>query len=160
MESLMELLEELKKQEEELIFNTFNSDEAWKLGNLLVQLARQKASKPVAIGITMNQHTLFYYAFDGTTPDNDVWIRRKENSVYRFYKSTYHLGVYVKLRQDTIFNRYAVSPQEFAQMAGGFPIRVKGMGVVGTVSISGMSDIEDHEMAVEGIRTYLSEQNV
>lgn len=160
MDPLMEKLEELKQQEEALIFEAFNSEKAWDLGNLLVALARQKATKPVAISITMNHHTLFYYAFDGTTPDNEAWLRRKENSVYRFYKSTYHLGVYVKLRQDTIFNRYAVSPQEFAQMAGGFPIRVKDMGVVGTVSISGMSDVEDHEMVVEGIRAYLAGKSI
>jgi uncharacterized protein (UPF0303 family) len=38
---------------------------------------------------------------------------------------------------------------------GGFPIRVKGIGVVGAVTVSGLHERDDHEVAVAAICDYL-----
>lgn len=52
--------------------------------------------------------------------------------------------------------KYALNGDDYAANGGGFPIRVSGVeGVVAVVVISGLSQEEDHELAVEGIRQYL-----
>jgi uncharacterized protein (UPF0303 family) len=40
----------------------------------------------------------------------------------------------------------------FAWDGGSFPIAVAGTGVIGTLTVSGLPDIEDHALAVEGLR--------
>ncbi len=156
MQEIEAKIQHLQQEEQELTFSEFNSDIAWNLGCFIVKRAREKAKKPVAVGISMNHHDLFYYAFDGTTPDNDAWIRRKQNSIYRFFKSTYQLALYMELKQDTIFNRYAVAPTEYAQFGGGFPVRVASLGVIGAIAVSGMTDREDHQFVTEAVREFLS----
>lgn len=46
---------------------------------------------------------------------------------------------------------------EYAIAGGGaFPLRVRGVGVVAAVTVSGLSSREDHDLAVEGIRCHLA----
>lgn len=43
-------------------------------------------------------------------------------------------------------------------LAGGsFPVRVRGAGVIGAITVSGLSSDEDHQLVVDGIRNYLKE---
>ncbi|HVK34557.1 MAG TPA: heme-binding protein, partial [Microlunatus sp.] len=44
---------------------------------------------------------------------------------------------------------------EYAVTGGSFPLRVRGVGVVAAVTVSGLSSREDHDLAVEGIRRHL-----
>ncbi|WP_442793356.1 heme-binding protein [Paenibacillus sp. S28] len=39
-----------------------------------------------------------------------------------------------------------------------FPIRVKGVGVVGSVTVGGLTGELDHAYAVEGVRLFLRER--
>ena len=41
---------------------------------------------------------------------------------------------------------------------GAFPITIKNVGVVGTITISGLLDNEDHDLVVWGIEDYLKKQ--
>ncbi len=78
-----ELLKDLLQQEEEIQFSSFNNDMAFAVGTALLEAARSK-SKPVTIDIARNGQQLFHFAMEGTSLDNDVWIKRKNNVVNRF----------------------------------------------------------------------------
>ncbi|RPB14835.1 hypothetical protein P167DRAFT_519655 [Morchella conica CCBAS932] len=154
----MASLIELEHQEQELQFSTFSSDVAWDLGVICRGLA-QKHQKPVVIHIaSSNSGQLLFHACSrpGTTPDNAFWVKRKQATVFRFGCSSY----YMKKKMDSSLvafeTKYALSEGDYAANGGGFPIRVKGVeGTVAVVVISGLSQEEDHELAVEGIRQYL-----
>ncbi|MFM6978264.1 MAG: heme-binding protein [Micrococcales bacterium] len=44
---------------------------------------------------------------------------------------------------------------DFAPAGGCFPVRVKGQGLVGTVTVSGIPQRDDHRLASESIAEYL-----
>lgn len=151
------IYEELLEQENTLQFSKFDSKEALKLGMLLVEKAKSEG-KNVAIDITLNGHQLFYYAFDGTSPDNSEWIKRKNKVVNRFFMSSYRMGIKLKKENLSLEEKYFISTREYSPHGGSFPIIIRNVGVVGTITVSGLAQEEDHRLVVEGIKEYLKIQ--
>jgi uncharacterized protein (UPF0303 family) len=90
-------VEELEAQERRLVFGRFTYDDAWALGSLLVELARERQA-PVAIDIHRAGQQLFHAALPGSTPDNDAWIARKRRVVERYGASSYLVGARFRAR--------------------------------------------------------------
>lgn len=152
------LLKELLQQEKELQFIRFSNDMALELGLALLKEARTR-SKPVAIDITRHGLQLFHFAMDGTAIDNGEWIRRKNNVVQRFGHSSFYVGRSLKQAGKTIEEKYLISSQEYAAHGGAFPLIIRGVGVVGTVAVSGLPQQEDHELVVGVLRQFLATKN-
>jgi uncharacterized protein (UPF0303 family) len=148
-------LDELAAQEAELRFDRFEYDDAWRLGSMLVETARARAL-PIAIDITRGGQQLFHAALAGSTPDNDAWIQRKIRSVLRFGRSSMYLSLQRSLDGRSLAEVSFVDPHEFAAAGGCFPIHVKGCGIVGTVTVSGLPQVDDHRLVVETIRAFLT----
>lgn len=145
----------MQEQQKELVFDKFTYDTAWELGNLLVERAREK-NYPVALSITFNKQRRFYYAFPGSAPTNDHFIARKENLVYECYKSSYEMALAAELDTEHDFlDFWGLNSSEFVLAGGCFPITVKGMGVLGTVTCSGLAQEDDHAFVVSVLREYL-----
>jgi uncharacterized protein (UPF0303 family) len=146
--------DELLAQEDRLVFTRFTHDDAWALGSLLVQLARER-DLPVAIDIRRGDQQLFHHARPGTTPDNDSWIERKTNVVRRFGHSSLLVGQRHRDR-GTTFEESAGLPREmYAAHGGAFPITVAGAGIIGTVTVSGLPQVDDHNLVVEALHRFL-----
>ncbi|MBC8059840.1 MAG: heme-degrading domain-containing protein [Clostridiaceae bacterium] len=154
MENLKLQLEEIEDQEKNLVFTRFDCSEALNIGLRLIEKGKN-LSKGITIDIMKNGHHLFHYSFEGTSPDNDEWIKRKNNVVTRFYKSSFNIGLKLKLLNKSIEEKYFLSPNEYAPYGGSFPIIIKDTGVIGTITVSGLSQEEDHNLVVETIREYL-----
>jgi uncharacterized protein (UPF0303 family) len=151
-----ELLKELLQQEEEIQFKSFDNNMAFVVGLALLDAARSK-SKGVTIDIARNSQQLFHFAMQGTSCDNDVWIQRKNNVVNRFGHSSFYMGISLKSNGQTIEEKYLISSSEFAAHGGAFPLIIQGVGVVGTITVSGLPQEEDHELVVTTLRKVLSE---
>lgn len=147
-------LDDLLDQEEELQFASFDEDDAWALGSLFVERARTEGLT-VSIDISTKDKTLFHYSFRGTNPDNDRWIERKKNLVNRFGHSSYYFGQKLKADGTTIEARYLVSERDYAPHGGCFPLIVRNVGIIGTITVSGLPQEDDHALAVRVIREYL-----
>jgi uncharacterized protein (UPF0303 family) len=152
---MSELLDQLLQEEAELQFERFNEETAWQLGSQLVERARRDRL-PVVIDILRGMHQLFHAALRGSAPDNDEWVKRKVRVVYRFEHSSCYLGELLKSRNQTIEKNYLIPESEFAAHGGSFPVIVKGTGVIGAITVSGLPSQEDHKLVVEGIRSYLA----
>lgn len=152
-----DILKQLLQEEQELQFTKFNEDVAWKLGSHLVETARSR-NLPVTIDITRGSHQLFHASLRGTSPDNDEWVKRKVRLVYRFGHSSFYMGQMLKSKGKTIEQSYLVSESEYAPHGGCFPIIVKDTGIVGTITVSGLPQEEDHKLVIEALRTHLAEE--
>jgi uncharacterized protein (UPF0303 family) len=149
------LLQELRQQEEEIQFASFTNDTAFAVGMALLEEAR-KRSKPVAIDITRSGQQLFHFAMAGTTIDNGEWIKRKNNVVNRFGHSSYYVGISLQNAGQTIEEKYLISSGTYAAHGGAFPLIIKDVGVVGTITVSGLPQREDHELVVTTLKQFLA----
>jgi uncharacterized protein (UPF0303 family) len=149
-----DILKQLLQEEQELQFGKFNEETAWQIGNQLVELSLSKGLA-VTIDITRGQHQLFHVSLPGTSADNDEWIKRKVRLVYRFGHSSFYMGQLLKSKGKSIEQAYLISESEYAPHGGCFPVIVKGTGMVGTITVSGLPQEEDHRLVVQAIRNYL-----
>ncbi len=143
----MSLIDTIEKQEEALVFKSFDEMAALDLGQRIVTLAlSQKA--PVVIDVRTADRTLFHAALPGASPDNDHWARRKSNVTLRFHKASLRVGETNRLRGRGVSPDLGLDPLDYADHGGSFPIRVFGTGVVAAVTVSGLKSEEDHAMIV------------
>ncbi|MEI5523664.1 heme-degrading domain-containing protein [Streptomyces brasiliscabiei] len=144
---------ELEAQELRLVFDQFTHDDAWALGSLLVELARERHA-PVAIDIRRGSQQLFHAALPGSTPDNDAWIDRKRRVVERYGSSSYLVGARFRAKGTTFEDSSRLDPDTYAAHGGSFPVTVMGAGVIGTVTVSGLPQLDDHTLVVEALERF------
>jgi uncharacterized protein (UPF0303 family) len=150
---ITEDLEIIARQESELRFPAFDYDAAWRLGVSLRDLAiSRKQSIVVDIRRFGQPHQqLFYTALAGTTPDNQRWVQRKINVVSRFHRSSYAIGLTLEQTNRTFSDRYNLPEADYAPHGGCFPIHVAGTGIIGSITVSGLPQREDHNLVVEAL---------
>ncbi|WP_329011440.1 heme-degrading domain-containing protein [Streptomyces sp. NBC_01601] len=147
---------DLEAQEQRLVFRTFTYDDAWALGSLLVELGRERQA-PIAVDIHRAGQQLFHAALPGSTPDNDAWIGRKRRVVERYGSASYLVGSRFRAKGTTFEESSRLDPDLYAAHGGSFPITVENVGVVGSVTVSGLPQIEDHRLIVEALERFLGE---
>ena len=155
MENLESLLQELLAQEEELQVRAFRNEDALALGMLLVNRAKADA-KVLTVDICRNGQQLFHCALPGTSADNDAWIRRKNNVVNRFGHSSFYVGTQFRAKNTTFEQSSRLDIDQYAAHGGAFPLIVRNVGVVGTVTVSGLPQEEDHRLVVDVLREFLA----
>jgi uncharacterized protein (UPF0303 family) len=142
----------IARQEAELVFQTFDYDVAWRLGLSMRELA---VTRKYLIVIDIRRfgepyQPLFYTALGGT-PDNARWVQRKCNVVSRFHRSSYAIGLTLEQSNRTFNDRYNLPDADYAAHGGCFPIRVASAGIIGAVTVSGLTQREDHNLVVEAL---------
>jgi uncharacterized protein (UPF0303 family) len=146
---LKEDVERVALQEKELRLVSLDAEVAWELGTRLRDLAVERGLSAV-IDVRRFGQPLFYAALEGTSPDNPDWVRRKGNVVARFHRSSYGVGLSLKLKNDSLEIR-GLPIGEYASHGGSFPLHVEGAGVVGSATVSGLPQRADHELVVEAL---------
>ncbi|MFE7000591.1 heme-degrading domain-containing protein [Streptomyces griseus] len=150
-------LSELIDQERRLTLPRFSHDDALALGGLLVELARERRA-PVAIDIRRGAQQLFHAALPGSSADNDAWIDRKRRVVERYAESSYLVGARFRAKGTTFEESSRLDPDTYAAHGGSFPVAVEGAGVIGTVTVSGLPQAEDHAMVVQALERFAATQ--
>ena len=137
-------------QEETLVLPRFDHDVAWRIGLGVRELAVAR-NFGLVVDIRRSGEQLFYCALAGTTPNNADWARRKGNVVAHFHRSSYAIGLEMEQKKTSLVERYGLPFRECAAHGGGFPIRVANAGVVGSITVSGLPQRDDHEFVVEAL---------
>jgi uncharacterized protein (UPF0303 family) len=146
-------------QEEALQFPHFNRRDAWELGK---EFVRDILDKGIALAVNirlLNGLVLFHYSAEGTTPDNEAWMTRKFHTVRDLDASTLLHTLRLQKRKKTLEER-GLDPSYYVSGGGGFPIRVRGTGLIGAALVSGLPGLQDHNMLVECISRYLKVPDV
>src|SRR3954453_3483452 len=150
-----ELIAQIEAQERDLVFDHFTSEDAWWLGSRLVEMA---AGRPVAIHIRRGAQQLFHAALDGAVADNDRWIERKVRVVERFGVSSFLFGRRLAAQGKELNPGMGLAPAEYAAHGGAFPVRIRNVGIVAVVTVSGLPQAEDHALVVKALTRFRSER--
>ncbi|MGZ0712693.1 heme-degrading domain-containing protein (plasmid) [Coraliomargarita sp. W4R53] len=146
--------EDIKRQEAELIFDSFTPLDAWKLGSIITEAA-VAAEATVAIDIRRGNRILFRSMLPGTTVDQEFWIGGKAALAQRFECSSALTAFRMAGANSEQMTRHGLDPRDYALAGGSFPIRVRGAGIVAVATASGLTDADDHLLIVSGIESYL-----
>lgn len=152
--SVVDDIAKVEQQEKQLTFKAFNEETAFEIGSTIRQLAAADGVA-VAIDIRFFHRPLFYAAMVGTTADNPDWLRRKGNCVRRWERSSYLTALRWKRDNRQVQPDHNIDPTEYAVHGGAFPIRVEGVGVIGSITASGLPQRDDHAYVVRAIAKHL-----
>lgn len=141
------------QEEARLQFASFSRQDALALGLLVAQTAAQTGAG-VAVEITVNGLTVFRYFPEGTTEDNALWLARKRRTVTLTGVSSLHALANLEVSGETPQDR-KLDPKDYAFGGGGFPILLRGTGMVGVAAVSGLTHWEDHALVVRCIESFL-----
>lgn len=149
-----QLLEQCKKEEAELQFRSFSHADALKLGLDLLKVSEEYPGI-LGIEIRINHVTVFKYLPDGTGAYHDMWLRRKSNLIDVREMSTLRAFAELAVLKEDLQKDWLLAPAEYAACGGGFPIRIQDGSVIGSICVSGLPHLQDHEILIAGIRRFL-----
>lgn len=141
------------EQETALVFSSFDEEAAFAIGCAIRERARADRL-PLVADVRLWDRSLFFAALPGTTCDNAEWVRRKSNTVMRLHRSSYRV-VLERTFDERVFPPHrALDPRDFAIAGGAFPINVRGIGIIGTITVSGLPERHDHGVVVAAMADY------
>lgn len=152
-----ELLASLLAEEDRLLFSQFDHDIAWELGSRLRTEALH-AQLPVAIEIRRHGQCLFHAALPGSSVDNDAWLLRKAAVAERYGHSSYYVGCKFRADGKDFDVNSQLDTAVFAAHGGAFPIILGKSGCIGTVTVSGLPQVEDHRFVVTRLERFLTDR--
>ncbi len=153
--SVDEQIKDLETELASLQLPRFDAGIAWQIGRTLHDRAEAEG-KRIAIEVSRPGQQLFYCVMPGIAPDSTAWIRRKRNVVERFHKSSLLVALLAEQSQRNIHQRYSLDPDDYGQTGGGVPVVVSGSGCIGCVTVSGMTQFDDHAWGVDAIKAVLA----
>jgi uncharacterized protein (UPF0303 family) len=111
------------------------------------------------VSITRGGQRLFHAALEGTSPDNDDWVERKSRVVRRFGHSSLYMGTKARAAASTFEEQTGLDPAGYAAHGGSFPVTVRRVGVVGSVTVSGLPQLDDHSFVVDQLALFLANRD-
>lgn len=147
------MLERIQTQEDQLQFETFTFSDGWQLGLTIREKVLAHGGDAV-VDVTVGGVQLFRCAVGNPAPNNSRWIRRKQNTVQEQGKSSLRVSLEMTMSGRTL-EEFGLNAAEFALSGGGFPIRVRGLGVIGVATVSGLPQTHDHQMVVNALAATL-----
>jgi uncharacterized protein (UPF0303 family) len=148
------LLQTLIEQEERLVFRRFTLDVALDLGAHLLAEARRR-DLAVAVTVRHGRQRAFHASLPGSSLDNDEWLDRKARVVERYGQSSYRVGESFRVQGGSFDEKSRLDTGLYAAHGGLFPVRVAGVGVVGSAGVSGLPQADDHAFVVDVIEDFL-----
>ncbi|MFE6965101.1 heme-degrading domain-containing protein [Agromyces sp. NPDC057679] len=153
---MSELLGRLEAEDDELRFAAFTLDDAWVLGTRLRATAAERGL-PIAIAVWFGRQRVFHAALPGASADNDGWLDRKHHVVERYGTSSLRVGEEFRAKGEDFDTHARLDPQQFAAHGGVVPLRLVSGALIGAVGVSGLPQLDDHELVVEHLRAMLGE---
>jgi uncharacterized protein (UPF0303 family) len=148
-------IEELQAEAEELVLPAFDPTVAWEIG-LHIRTRAMEAGMPIAFEVSRIGQPVFFHAMAGAVPDNGHWIRRKRAVVERFHRSSLLMKLLADRDGRPFLERYVLSAADYVASGGSVPLVVAGGGCIGAVTVSGLTQYDDHRLAVAAIRHVLA----
>ena len=150
-------IDELEAQERDLLLEQADLASLQDLGRLMSKAAEER-ELPIVIQIRAGARLVYVAALPGSTASNDQWAARKASLTEHFEQSS----MLVRLRHERdgqdVHAAHTLSPDLYQAHGGAFPLRARGVGVIGSVVVSGLPQIADHAFVVEQLRLFLAKR--
>lgn len=142
-------IEEIERELAGLGLTHWDEDMAFELGLVLVEIARSR-ELPVVIDIRDATRCFFHAALPGSTAINDAWARRKSNLALAMGRASLVVGM-MNREKGRSLTEDGLDPMTHADSGGAVPLRI-GQALVAVATVSGLPQVEDHALVVEGLR--------
>ena len=120
-------------------------------------MAAEARGAALVVDVSLAGQQLFHCALPGATPDNADWARRKRNTVLRFHRSSYAIGLALQRQGTTLEAKTGAPPGDYATHGGSFPILLAGGTCIGTITVSGLPQREDYALIVAVLAEHLGQ---
>lgn len=150
-------ISELAAQQQSLQLHRFDYDFAWALGTRIRERA-VAAQAPVAIEVRHGRDVVFATLLAGATIDNFDWTRRKCAVAHRFHRSSLAVRLEAEAQGYDFNARFRLPPADYVASGGGVPLMLASGTLIGTVGVSGLPDVEDHQIIVSALADLLEQQ--
>ncbi|MBN8233792.1 heme-degrading domain-containing protein [Halobacillus kuroshimensis] len=148
--------QQLEQLEQRLTFKQFTNDDALKLGLTLVDYAKETGVS-IAVHVERNRVPLFTHLMEGTSEENVSWLYRKKSVVDHYHHSTQFIAARFEESGTTHSESSLLDPARYQAVGGSFPVRIPHVGVIGSVTVAGLTPQLDHEYVIEGVERFLAE---
>jgi uncharacterized protein (UPF0303 family) len=146
---------ELLREEKLLVLPNFDLNIALEIGTIAKTFGLERRF-PIAVEVRLADWVVYHASLPGSKVENDLWISRKA----RVVKLKHHSTLYERVRSDESsedwFAVNNLNEEDYAIHGGGLPLITKHSGFVGTLLISGLTQVEDHLFGVEVLTEYLA----
>ncbi|MFZ7086637.1 heme-degrading domain-containing protein [Curtobacterium sp. RRHDQ10] len=140
-------------EERSFVFPSFTHADARRLGQRITDLAEGRGH-PVSVQVRRGAQIAFHAGLAGSSAENDDWAARKAASVRRHDRASLALRFEADLQGSGAFAW--LDPTAYAVSGGSVPVRLADGLLVGTATVSGLPDSDDHALVVEAIRAHLA----
>src|SRR5262245_16800316 len=148
-------LEEVEGQERRLVLPRADLASLYALGRRMADTALER-ELPLLIQVRLGDRVVFAAALPGSTALNARWAERKSRLAALFEQSSLRVRLVHERNEEDVPSRHALSVEDVADHGGAFPLRVDGVGVIGSVVVSGLPQLDDHAFVVEMLEAHLS----
>ncbi|MBN8667227.1 MAG: heme-binding protein [Chitinophagales bacterium] len=128
----------------------FSNRIAFDIGLKIVELAKSR-NQHIAVEVSRLNHTVFLFVDDNLPADKHNWLRRKANVAKRFEESSLSVKNDLKDGQMSLDKTFGLDERDFIAKGGSIPIFIKNAGMIGTITVSGLRDEEDHNIIIESL---------
>ncbi|MET1995659.1 heme-binding protein [Enterococcus faecium] len=140
----------LAEQEAHTLLSSFTAEDALKLGEAAVATAG-KQKDDVVIMVHKGEHLVFLRAGKNTCYQNHYWATRKHNTVMFHEKSTLRILAEQGFNEEAYLSSIGLPLADYTLAGGGFPVQTSTGNFAGTITVSGLTMEEDHEVCVKAL---------
>lgn len=101
---------------------------------------------PIAIAVRLDGRTVFQVALDGSAPLNDDWMMKKIRVTETFHQSTLLVRAEHEANGKDFHTTHGRTPDYWAPAGGAVCLRDSTLSFRGVLVVSGLTQIEDHEL--------------
>lgn len=128
----------------------FTNKLALDMGLEIIKLAKSR-NQQIAIEISRLNHTVFLFVDDSLPADKHNWLRRKANVAMLFEESSLSVKNDLENGNMSLEDTFALEDKQYVAKGGSIPIFVHKAGMVGTITVSGLKDVDDHQIIVDAL---------
>ena len=129
----------------------FTNQIAMDMGIRIIELAKSR-NQAIAVEISRLNHTVCLYVDDGLPADKHNWLRRKANVAKHFEESSLAVKATLEKREMSLEKPFGLDEKDYIAKGGSIPGFVKNAGMIATITVSGLRDLEDHDVIIEALQ--------
>ncbi|WP_394171674.1 heme-degrading domain-containing protein [Saccharospirillum alexandrii] len=136
--------------ERQLITDQFTNRMALDMGLAIIELARKRDAR-IGVSIRRLNQTVFEFIDNDLSADKANWIRRKVNTTLNFAESSLAVRLDLEQMGKTLAADFGLSDDDYIAKGGCIPIVVTSAGLIGTITVTGLKDVDDHQIIVDAL---------